>query len=151
MSKQLSYGPKVSQNTLRYWESVLRLVDAAGSFAFKEKLLENLRDKNTSFKVEPVVEKYYGGSEVLLSRRIYDAQKWFNDCVMELNLECEKNSLRGVAAPTRLLHLLYSKDRRGYYKREAKKLLAKNEVISLQDLEERFTRYRQRQKERGNN
>ena len=139
MSKKLSFDTtKVSQSTLVYWETVLRLIDVASMYWSKQRLLSNYRDDATRFKVEGVMAKYYGGSEYALMRRVKDIQDSFSTIAIRLNAECKKHSLPKISKPMVLLELLAENERKSYFKREAKRLLSQNKVIALQTLEERY-------------
>ncbi len=146
----LSYDRhKVTQETLSYWENVLRLIGCAGRYRAKIALRDNLRDQSASFKVQPVFEKYHAGSMEDLYKASRDAKRDFNGRVDRINKILSRHEdLPQIQEPARLLELLQEKERRDYYNREARKLLSQNEIMPLQKLEDNFKK-RQQKKQQG--
>lgn len=144
MSMKLSYDKnKVSHDTLTYWESVLKLVGCAGQLRAKIALRDNIRDESVSFRVEPVFNRYHGGSMSDLNRTIRNLQKYFFDLVEKINAVCVRHEVLQIKEPAKLLDLLQEKERRNYYNREAKKLLSQNKLVPLQSLEKKYVKKKQ--------
>jgi len=106
---------KPSDNTI-YWQLCLKVVEAAGELAAKDKLLMNFRDPSNSHKVKHVIDKSFAGEVANLRDARADWIWEFFRSVDEVNWFARKHSLAQVSAMS-LMGLLESADVRKAFRK----------------------------------
>ena len=81
-----------------YWQLCLKVINAAGELAAKDKLLMNFRDPNNSHKVKHVIEQSYNGNVNGLRESRVDWIWEFFRAVDEVNWFSRKHGLAQVSA-----------------------------------------------------
>lgn len=118
-----------------YWKLAKELVDAAGTYASRVKLKNNLLDSSTSWKVQNVLSEYYDGRMSSLDDAVGQARADFLIKVKKLNLECTTYKLRQITKPDALLALLLNESKRASFKGKIKTRLKNGVICPLQDFE----------------
>ena len=110
---------KPSDNII-YWQLCLKVVDAAGNLAAKDKLLMNFRDPSNAHKVKHVIERSFAGEVANLRDARADWIWEFFRTVDEVNWFARKHSLAQVSAML-LMGLLENADMRRAFRKHIRK------------------------------
>ena len=136
-----AYNDKlVSQKTLQYWQNVLDLLAIAGRYAPKIEIFEGLKNPKERWKYEGAYQKLFQSSFFKLRSSVRNSEREFRNKICSINEEMRRRKMPIISEfrEKEFLLLLQDQGRRDYYNREIKKMLPKNIVITLQELEEMY-------------
>lgn len=128
----------ISPMTETYWTEAETLFKAVGSLAGALKLKKNLEDPSNAWKVQHVFEEYYKSDMRFLTDVINFRYDICKGKIERLNLACKYVGLSGIKNPEKLIDLLLYNKRLAFYRKEMKRHLKLNEVVTLQEIEKDF-------------
>jgi hypothetical protein len=108
-----------SGNTAQYWDMVDEIIEVSKKYTQKIKLRANLLDPSTAFKVQHVLDNYYGGRMSNLVEAIGEDAECFYAKVVKINNFLLSEGLPTIKDSKKLLELLINTERRGYYRKKA--------------------------------
>ena len=140
MSKPKNLEP-INPTVARYYDLCRELISQIGGpYGKAYKLRENLLDENTKFKVEHVLEQFYGGSMQRLHERISSTYSYTLQLIEQFDYFCKLNDIMQIKNPDAFIRLMLEKDRRDFFKSRFKFYEKRNILISLANIEREYER-----------
>ena len=135
-----NHGEKPASNNFIYWQLCLKVVDAAGELAAKDKLLMNFRDPENAGKVKHVIiDSFHGDVNNLRDARADWIWEFFRS-VDEVNWFARKHSLAQVSA-MKLMGMLEDANSRKKFRHFIRKHMAtEHPAFELDELPNRCFR-----------
>ena len=121
-----------------FWKIAKSVIYQAGKYSYGVKLMLNLSDESTKWKVQDVLSKYYKGDINRLEQSIRSHKEKYNSSIKQLNHYSIRLGLPVVTKPETLLQMLMEQERRSFYSRTINKCLKKRTVMSMQAIERKY-------------
>lgn len=117
----MNFNVGVSRDAEEYWYYVDKLVDGVGLVESRRKLRSNFKDPVTAFKVQKVMDDYYGGRIDRLEYAIRKQVMKNRATLTKINRILDRNGLRSVQDKTVLAKFLQESGNRKKVKKIAEK------------------------------
>lgn len=117
----MNFNVGVSRDAEEYWYYVDKLVDGVGLVESRRKLRSNFKDPATAFKVQKVMDDYYGGRIDRLEFAIRKQVMKNRATLTKINRILDRNGLRSVQDKTVLAEFLQESRNRKKVKKIAEK------------------------------
>lgn len=130
----------IPKEVVEYYKEVETLLQEAGKYSQNYRLLENIGNPETNFRVKHVLESYYDNDETLLRMAVNKQKVRCKRTIERINTLCKRYDILPISYPERLTQLLLNPERRKVYKKLAAKYKKQGRIVPLQDLEAEFRR-----------
>lgn len=127
-----------SGKSTQYWDTVDEILKISENYTKRKKLRVNLLDPSTAFKVQHVLDNYYGGKMSNLVDAIATDAESFYAKVEKINICLLSKGLITIRDSDKLLELLIDNDRRNFYRKKVDEEREADMIIPLQILEANY-------------
>ena len=127
-----------SGKSTQYWDTVDEILKISENYTKRKKLRVNLLDPSTAFKVQHVLDNYYGGKMSNLVDAIATDAESFYAKVEKINICLLSKGLTTIRDSDKLLKLLIDNDRRNFYRKKVDEGREADMIIPLQILEANY-------------